>query len=353
MEKLLLLLIVPVCWPMISRFIFGNRITLQEVCIQTGVTTLLVIMVWLAGQYTSTMDSEIWNGLITEKDKVRVSCSHSYRCNCHTSCTGSGDNRSCTEVCQTCYEHPNDWDWRVYSTVGEFNINRIDRRGSSTPPRWTLVELGEPASIPHRYTNYIKAVPNSLFGKRNVDLSRYNIPEYPKVYDYYRYSRVLNVSTVDLKFINGLNTILNSDLRTLGAKKEVNIIVVFTDSDPSYKYALESAWIGGKKNDVIIIVGSSAPPVIDWVDTITLGMNRGNELLTVILGDKLRELSIDNPNNFAYTITSTIDSHFDRTPMEEFEYLKDDIEPPTWLLIFTIVISLVVSGGLTFYFKTN
>ena len=313
------------------------------------VTSILVAIVWFAGTYTSMVDYEIWNGSITDKAKIRVSCTHSYTCNCVTTCNG----KKCTTICQTCYEHSNDWDWMVYSTVGEFNINRVDRRGSDAPPRWTQVQKNEPASRPHRYTNYIKAVPDSLFSKRNIDLSQYNIPEYPEVYDYYRYSRVLSVSDVDISFANKLNTVLNTELKILGAKSEVNIIIVFTAAGPEYKYALESAWIGGKKNDVIVVVGTSSPPVIDWVEVITLGLNSGNEYLGVVLGDKLRTTTLDNPDEFAYTIVSTVGEHFDRKPMQDFEYLKDDIEPPTWLLILTIVISLLISGGLTFYFKNN
>jgi hypothetical protein len=351
MEILLLLLIVPVCWPVVSRYLFGNEITPQEVLIQMGATCVFVAGAWFAGQYGALHDIEIWNGSVTNKDQVYVSCEHSYQCNCITTC--SGDPSVCTTICQTCYDHSNDWDWRVYTTVGELNIARIDRRGSDTPPRWSAVQLGEPASLPHDYVNYIKAVPDSLFGKRNLDLTRYTIPSYPQVYDYYRYNRVLNGGAVDGTFVSDLNTKLNAELKTLGGAKEVNIIVVFTKSDPSYAYALESSWIGGKKNDVIVVVGAPSPPEIEWVDVITLGLNSGNELLGITLSDTLTGMTLDNADEFGYNIVSAVGEHFDRKAMKDFEYLKDDIEPPTWLLILIIVISLLLSGGLTIYFKNN
>lgn len=350
METLLLLLIVPVCWPVISRYVFGNEITPQEVLVQIGATCIFVAGAWYAGQFGALHDTEVWNGSVVDKDQVKVSCEHSYTCNCITTC--SGDPPTCTTICQTCYEHSYDWDWRVYTTVGELNIARIDRRGTDRPPRWSAVKLGEPASLPHSYTNYIKAVPDSLFGKRNVDLTRYNIPSYPQVYDYYRYNRVLSVTAVDTTFTGELNTKLNTELKTLGAKKEVNLIVVFTDSDPSYAYALESSWIGGKKNDVIVVVGV-ADTGVEWADVITLGMNSGNELLGITLSDALTGMTLDNAGDFGYTIVSTVEEHFDRKPMRDFEYLKDDIQPPTWLLILIIVVSLLLSAGLTIHFKNN
>src|SRR4051812_22989724 len=62
--------------------------------------------------FGQTMDEEVWNGHVTSKEQVRVSCSHSYSCNCRQSCTSSGKGgQSCTTVCDTCYEHSNDYDW--------------------------------------------------------------------------------------------------------------------------------------------------------------------------------------------------------------------------------------------------
>jgi len=53
-----------------------------------------------------------------------------------------------------------------------------------------------------------------------------------------------------------LNDSISGNLRTLGRKKQVNVIVVLTEiDDPSYKYSLEAKWLGGNKNDVIIVMG--------------------------------------------------------------------------------------------------
>jgi hypothetical protein len=337
MDKLLLLLIVPICWPIISRIIFG----------QTAV--------WGLSRMAPMRDYEIWNGAVTDKKQVKVSCSHSYPCNCRPQCSGIGENRMCYTVCDICYSHSNDWDWRVYTTVGSLNIARVDSRGSNEPKRWTQVKIGEPASVPYSYTNYIKAAPDTLFTSAG-DYPQFNdlLPEYPEVYDYYRYNRVLNMGAVSSGFASELNKSLNDQLKTLGHKKEVNIIVVLVNTnDPTYRYALENKWVGGKKNDVIIVIGVTSPPSIDWADVITYALNYGNEHLQVVLRDRIKKLSLDSPEDLSYTVASTIDEHFNRTPMEEFEYLKNEVDPPTWLLLITAVVSIIVSFFLTIYFRDN
>lgn len=355
MDKLLLLLIIPVCWPIASRIFFGNRITWQEVGIQATITSTLTAFVWATGHYFSVSDYEIWNGYVTGKEKVYVSCSHSYPCNCRTQCSGVGDNRSCWTVCDTCYSHSNDWDWRVYTTLGRLNISRIDSRGSQEPPRWTQVVKGEPASSVNLFTNYVKASPDTLF-KRNEDYSQFDdiLPEYPKVYDYYRYQRVLNHSGVSLAYVKQLNDILNMDLRKMGSEKEVNIIVVFANTDdPSYRYALESKWLGGKKNDVVIIVGVTDAPNVAWTDVMTFGLNSGNEYLRTVINDRLNKITLDNPTTFRDIIVPAIREHFKRKSMEDFEYLKDQFDPPAWAWTAAIILSLIASIGLTIYFKDN
>jgi hypothetical protein len=157
---------------------------------------------------SNTRDVEVWNGQVTGKYSEKVSCSHSYSCNCYRSCSGSGKNRSCSTICQTCYEHSYDVSWRVESNIGTYTISRIDRRGLSKPPRWDRVKIGEPVSDTHTYTNYIKGSPDSLFHKKKL-LKKYqkDLPKYQsKVYDYYRLNRLVNLG------VNVDNNLFNKEI---------------------------------------------------------------------------------------------------------------------------------------------
>ncbi len=162
MEILLLLLLVPVVWPFVARMIWNTTITWQEMLVQISVVSVLICACWFTGMYNATADKEYLNGSVTGKKMVEVSCEHSYDCNCFETCSGTGSSRSCSTTCSTCYDHNEDYDWRVNTSVGNFNVSRTDSQGKKQPKDWTKMLKGQPAAMTHDYTNYIKAVPESL-----------------------------------------------------------------------------------------------------------------------------------------------------------------------------------------------
>lgn len=123
----------------LAAFVFLNGITLKEF----GIILLaeLIIAGSSAGivSCANTHDVEVWNGRVAKKYSERVSCEHSYQCHCRQECSGSGKNRSCSEVCDTCYEHSYDVSWRVVTTNSEMiTIARVNRQGTQEPGRWAL-----------------------------------------------------------------------------------------------------------------------------------------------------------------------------------------------------------------------
>lgn len=326
--------------------------------IQIFGVTVLTLIVWFMGIYGQTLDVEIWNGQVTKKEMVDGHYVRSYECNCTESCSGSGSNRSCTRTCQTCYEDHYTRSYDGYSTVGNWTFDSIDttsrsRRNSFPPPAsYTNCKIGEPASRPHTYTNYVQAVPESLF--HNIGKNKQyadSIPTYPKVYDFYKINRVLSVGAkVPGELTTKINAQLNEALKTLGAKKQVNVVVILTEiDDPSYRYAVENAWLGGEKNDVTVFVGLDGT-TITWADAMTWALNKGNELFHVKLRDSVEGLGTLSPDTFAAVVTETIASHYDRPHMKDFEYLKDAIEPPAWVIILSIILAIGGSIGLSVLF---
>lgn len=340
MAGLYWLLLVPVLVPAGLWFIsfLRDRPTLSPVAVLASIVVGCLVMtgMWQLGRYSQMADTEIWNGQVTGKQQVRVSCGHSYECFCTT-------DRDGNRTCQTCYEHSNDYDWRVYTTVGNLNISRIDRQGTRTPPRWRAVQIGEPASTENRYTNYVQAVPQSLYNMTAAhDESLPAVPDYPRVYDYYRINRVLTVGA-NYAQADALNTQLGMALRTLGPEKEANVIVIVANTpDQMYRYKVESEWIGGNKNDVIVLLGTNAAAdTLLWVDVITFAKNTGNELFQVTLRDELLDGHTLDATAVAGTIGATIEQLYDRPHMADYEYLKDAIQPPFWLIVLATIMSLV------------
>lgn len=350
MINALWLCLIPIIWAAVSHFALKKTLTWKEALLQGGVAMLVVFLMYAIFSWNNTHDVEILNGAVTGKEQNRVSCSHSYSCNCREECSGSGESRSCSQVCDTCYEHPYDWDWDVYTTVGNLTISRVDRRGSDEPPRWTAVKIGEPAAAEHGYTNYIKAAPNSLFNTKLAENEAKTkatlIPGYPKVYDYYRVDHTISVG-VNVPNRADWDTELDQVLKTLGAANQVNILMVFVGGQGrEYKDMLERAWLGGKKNDVIVVVGVTGTK-IDWVEAFTFGKTSGNAMLAVRIRDGLQGYgTTEDAKAGVAQITKLITADFHRKKMSDYEYLKDEGGPTAtqigWL-VFVLVVLLIAS----------
>lgn len=301
------------------------------------------------GQSSKTDDIEILNGQITGKEKERVSCEHDYQCNCRTvtTCTGSGKNQSCstTTVCDTCYEHSYDYDWNLKTDIQDIEIDRIDRQGVNTPPRWAAAKNGEPVAIPHKYTNWVKAVPDSLFhgnDKTLIETYMSQIPTYPgQIYDYHRINRVI-ANGVPLENLVQWNMDLSLLLRELGPLKQANIILIFTKSpDPNLANAIRSAWLGGKKNDITIVVGVPEYPKIAWA---AVNAWTDKELFKVELRDSIVGLGEVNRETMMTTIHSYVKKFFERKPMADYAYLEDNIVIENSIIIYMMIVMLLFAG---------
>lgn len=285
-------------------------------------------------------DAQMINGYVVSKNRDTVSCSHSYSCFCTT-------NKDGFTTCQTCYSHSEDYDWVVETSVGRVWINRVDYQGYDEPRRWTEVVLGEPVALPDQYVNYIKAAPESLFGKRTELGFADILPQYPEVHDYYRANRVLATMVVDPSLIQQFNHQIGMSLRTLGSEKQVNIVVVLTDQDPKFADALRSHWLGGKKNDVIVVIGTEDALSVEWARVFSWAKS---DTVNVVLRDALLENKTIDPIATTALITGVIAQHFERRPMADFEYLKEEISPPTWLFLLCMGLNLIASIGLGYVF---
>jgi len=349
-DTLFWLLFLPVVMPFVAKVFLHRTLNYKEVGVNVLVVVVIIPLLYHLAVNAKMSDIEILNGQVTDKRSVRVSCEHSYSCNCKTNSDGHTS-------CDTCYRHSYDIDWVVYSTVGRFNINRVNSQGTVEPPRWTAVQIGEPVARESTYKNYILGADFSLFKEEQHLVHSFGdkIPSYPRVHDYHRINRVLTVQVqVPRQDVNNFNHLLNDRLKTLGPKHQVNIVsVIVNESDPNYRYAVEQAWKGGKKNDVIVLFGITQYPTIDWADIITFARNTGNEHFRVVLRDNLMKTKTFDYNQITDIITGDIQSSFKRPRMEQFEYLANDVHLDTKILFLLLAVSIVLSLGITYYFHRN
>jgi hypothetical protein len=136
--------------------------------------------------------------------------------------------------------------------------------------------MGEPTAIEHTYINYIKGLPGKFFRRPwLVERYRSRLPSYPRVrgYSASRFLTSLGESLPDSEVLEQGLAELNADL---GKARQVNIIVVVVgDESPEYADALAEAWLGGKKNDLIVVVGVPENLRVGWAKVVSWTDARG------------------------------------------------------------------------------
>lgn len=139
---------------------------------------------------------------------------------------------------------------------------------------------------------------------------------------------------------------VNADL---GKKKQVNIIfVVVPTADSSYLHALEEGWLGGKKNDLVVIFGVARYPEVSWVRVMSWTQA---EEVKIGLRDSLQEIgSLERHEEIITKTKELVDKLFVRRPMADFEYLMAGVRPPPWTLITLLIVGIGVSVGLAVFF---
>lgn len=348
--ELCLLLLVPVVIGL-GGLIFGRgKVTWKEFAIQEVIVVVLVGAGFFIGRCSQTRDVEVWSGSVVNKQRVRVHCRHSYPCNPITTC--SGNPPACTTVWQICYAHTFDYDWNVYASTDEvFTLATVDSQGLQEPLRYTHAYIGEPTASTHSYKNYIKGSPWTII-KRTGAMEKFKtVPQYPDdVYNYYYVNRfVSSVAVPDAANWNQQLAEINAEL---GAKKKVNVIVVIAKTDDSaYVHALEEGWLGGKKNDFVVVLGVLAYPRIVWVRT--MSWTRAEDL-KIAVRDRVQEIgTLADRDKILGVVAEEVKAKFVHRSMDDFKYLNAEIRPPTWVLFLIFAIGLAVAIGLTIYFWRN
>ena len=217
-----------------------------------------------------------------------------------------------------------------------------------------------PSTKKHNYVNYIKASHSVLKYYGQMKGYEKDIADYPSVYegpfgDFYLNRVIDKKSIIPAYWKIAVNNELCFHNSYLGPEKEVNLIVYFTDRDRNFMYALHEAWCGGRKNDVVIIVGTKHFPQIEWVDVMSW---TPHEAFKIKLRDKLMGLkTLTDQNAFVQTIVNQVrtpgEDGFQRLQMSTMEYLIADINLPWWAYILSAFITLVVYAPLMWWFFRN
>lgn len=322
----------------------GTRITPKELVLMMGIQAAVAGISAGIIYWSNTHDVEIWNGRVTDKQSERVTCAHPYCC-AWTTYTYKCGKSTCTgtKCSRWCKHHPYDVDWTVYTSLKErLEISRIDWQGVNEPPRWTQVVIGEPSSTEHSYENYIKAAPDSLFRRTKRDIAK--MPLYPdKVFDYYRSNSMFTYG-LSIDNIKDWNADLNEVNAQLGQNKQVNVTMVVVKNQPhDYFYDLEHAWIGGKKNDFIVVASVDENLRYQWVAVMSWTKN---EMSKIVVRDELMLQGVLDRQQAVPVIAQAVNEHYVRREMKDFEYLKSSITPSATGWTVSLLIGLILQIAL-------
>lgn len=347
---------------MIMKLAFSHTISTKEFFIHIGIV-LLGVLLCIASTYGvlySTMaDTEILNGRVQSKGIHKESCGSGSSCTeyhwrekCHYSKDSNGKRvKHCTSY--KVYHYPYEFFYNVNTTIGGYTIDRVDDQGVKTPPRFDMIKIGDIASTTHYYTNYILGNKDSLFYKWGDDTVLNNeaqmkkIPDYPNIVDYYNVNRVINSSGFSVPIVPA-QEVLDTTLSTLGAEKQVNVLVIlYNHEDTNFVKRTLIKWSGGKKNDVLMFFGIDKDATVRYFSSTSYaeGMNNAE------LHSTLRMNNLDKKFN-ADLVSQDLDVvrlKFSRLPAKEFEYLKLNMTPSLSALIISSILCMLMSIALGYF----
>lgn len=335
------------------------RITWREYAIGMAISPLVAVLVswagWSMAKNSKVNFNEYWNGWEVAAIKEYTQCTRDGSCRweydcdpywvtvCHEECSGTGDDRSCHQVCHqevryhSCPYVNREYHFYVDTTLGRYTVatnvfpenpqaNRwrtghsipqyiISNAGTGEPSFWLSVkdrcEANRPGPVTARkdYVNYILASERTLMKEYSSDIAEYQksnlLPVLVNNVENLYYAN--KVYFVGLKSNNPVlwqNTIayVNANLG-YQLQGDLHLVVVKNDkiaSNPDrYSLALKAYWqnkeVFGKnalsKNAIVVLVGTDGTTV-SWSRAFT-GMPLGNEKFIVVMRDGLKGLSLN------------------------------------------------------------
>jgi len=156
---------------------------------------------------------------------------------------------------------------------------------------------------------------------------------------------VLGTRFLDSEAWNSDLSQMNADL---GAAKQANIIVVIASALGSdFGQALEQHWLGGKKNDIVVVLGVGLESEITWSYVIAW---TDNQMFKVALRDSILDTKVLNRTAVMAAISTNVKNLYVRKHMKDFEYLAASITPTPTELIIALIVGTLVASGLAVWF---
>jgi len=366
----------------VSCLFFDRKIAWQEVLGSTVTAFAMAGIFQFVSIAGLTSDNETWSGYGTEaRDftawqeyyEYAVYRTETYECGTDS----KGNPEYCTRQVFDHWEPTTRWHgeyWKLYATLGSENVDfGIDQQkfnylcqkyndrhavaGDRTTGEHNSRMIAgdpndyvadnktgwiEPVTVKKHFENKIKAAPTVFsYSKVPTNITVFHWPDNSNWNVSDRVMGTANTMISTLKW-DQMNSIL-------GPMKKVNLIIIGYPEGVSQSRAKwqEAEFIGGKKNDLVIVYGGgSKTKPADWCSV--FGWTEKNSVKSGI-----RDMFMDNPinDNIIPKISDEVKSKYTIKDWHKFDYIT--VQPPTWSYWAYLITMLLVQGGLYYWFNVN
>lgn len=325
---------------------------------------------------TDLMDHEMINSHIVKVVNIKSYYTEST----HEECDSDGEN--CVTVTECDVLHPEEW-YIVAATgktiyISEQNYANVyayfgtrERQTKDSQPgqcsgdgrqfevAWAGTDITNiPCSYWHRYINYVKATSN-IYKLTGQTSDTPILPYYKIISNRFGPIEAERIRIDDPSigippmFIEEVDDITDHTLTWLGPQKQANIGYYFTSQPVDHFHNIMQAWIRGKKNDILVVVGMKQYPQVDWV-RISSWSEIGAAEFNVKLGKSIqRSGKLSSPELFVENVATHIKKYHERQPMEEYRYLLYQVKMGWQFWLAAALLGLLVIFPLVMYMHQN
>ena len=309
------------------------RKDLVEVGLMSLVGVVAAFVLYYGTMFLQATSHEIRSGSVLSKNVYYDPYTETYSC---------GDN--------TCTRQVPRWRWDVEADIGTYSEYSSSKM--FVPDIYEAAKLGEPYAETFMFMNYQYLSNNTVMMDKQ---HRYDgwLPSYPSVYSGYKVNRgisnILSPATLSQK--------LSEAHKVWGPTYQVNVIVCVVGSNSAgFTYALRNAWVGGKKNDVVLVLYVEGKNVVNAEafsrSTQTKRTTEYADFETTLIENAKRIGEYDEDK-----IIEVLDDalpYFEREDLSKYSFLQAEYAAPLWLnAVHLALIGLLMFGSVQQYRKNR
>lgn len=373
-----LAILVPVITAFVLYFLFRHKMAWWEYAVPFGASIILILIMKFSTELSQTADTEFWGeplnqAIHSQAWDEEVPCRHPIYC---TRTVGSGKNAHTeTYVCGHVHSYDVDYHpeyWEITTATGNSarvsqseyirltkkwaNERFVDKHRDyhSIDGDWYVTDCPnideklECFVTSHYYENRVQAS-HSVFNYPEVDekdITFYGLYDYPQITDGYKQRGILGNGDTTQRTAENKMQILNA---RLGPTKEVKVfILIFRNKSDDVAYHQECLWKGGNKNEFVVCIGVDDACNVKWCRPFSFTEVQETKIETRNYVQEMGKLNLSKVVDFLHL---ELKQKFKRKNFEDFSYLT--VEPKTWQVILTFVLTLIINLGVSFWVIKN